>query len=404
MDTTMRADPGHAGAEPPTPFGGGRFEVLDGWRGVCAAMVVLFHIPALGGLPELPLIRGGYLFVDFFFVLSGFVITHAYYARLRGAADARRFVVSRLKRTYPLHLAMLLAFLAFELLVLKTKGSAEAFQGGNSVYALVMNLLQLHAFGTVDQLGWNYPSWSISAEFGAYVLFAAGMLLLGRRVPWLFAGVVLFATPFLLWRVGELDTTVDFGWLRCLLGFSCGALLRIFAWPPREASAPRCRVSWTAAEVAMLAAVGTFVVAAGHTPLSIAAPFVFTFAVYVFAHEAGSVSAILRWRLFAFLGLISYSIYLTHAFVISRVINVATVVEGRLGLALMMERADGSKAFGPSPLVENGAAVVILVATIIVSAVTWRLVERPFQKLSLSKLGRRNRPDASQPSATPSAA
>ena len=59
-----------------------RFHVLDGWRGVCALLVALFHVNAVGHFYGLPVVRNGLLFVDFFFVLSGFVITHAYAERV----------------------------------------------------------------------------------------------------------------------------------------------------------------------------------------------------------------------------------------------------------------------------------------------------------------------------------
>jgi hypothetical protein len=51
-----------------------RFEALDGWRGICACLVVLFHFHGFSPIYSVELVRNSYLFVDFFFVLSGFVI------------------------------------------------------------------------------------------------------------------------------------------------------------------------------------------------------------------------------------------------------------------------------------------------------------------------------------------
>jgi peptidoglycan/LPS O-acetylase OafA/YrhL len=78
-----------------------RFEVLDGWRGAAAIAVALFHLPVLSHAYGLPVIRNAYLFVDFFFVLSGFVISQAYLDRLSSPADLRRFAIRRFGRAWP---------------------------------------------------------------------------------------------------------------------------------------------------------------------------------------------------------------------------------------------------------------------------------------------------------------
>src|SRR5437868_13481101 len=69
-----------------------RFDALDGWRGVCACFVVLFHFHGWGPLYTSSFVRGSYLFVDFFFVLSGFVIAWNYGNRLASWPDMKRFL------------------------------------------------------------------------------------------------------------------------------------------------------------------------------------------------------------------------------------------------------------------------------------------------------------------------
>jgi peptidoglycan/LPS O-acetylase OafA/YrhL len=59
-----------------------RYEALDSWRGVCALLVALYHFPTIFYFSETTLIRSGWRFVDFFFVLSGVVITHGYGGRI----------------------------------------------------------------------------------------------------------------------------------------------------------------------------------------------------------------------------------------------------------------------------------------------------------------------------------
>jgi peptidoglycan/LPS O-acetylase OafA/YrhL len=87
-----------------------RFAVLDSWRGIAACMVALFHLRVLSHVGDAALVRHASLFVDFFFVLSGFVITGGYAERLAAGFGAWRFALLRFGRLYPLHLAVLAAF------------------------------------------------------------------------------------------------------------------------------------------------------------------------------------------------------------------------------------------------------------------------------------------------------
>src|SRR5690606_39116617 len=91
-----------------------RFAALDGLRGISAVAVAFFHLPLAFHLFGSPLVREAYIFVDFFFVLSGFVIAHAYGARLTGGAELGDFLVRRIGRLWPLHLATLGALVALE--------------------------------------------------------------------------------------------------------------------------------------------------------------------------------------------------------------------------------------------------------------------------------------------------
>lgn len=78
-------------------------------------MIVLFHLRSTGIVTNAALVQHGWMFVDFFFVLSGFVIGCGYLERLGSGYSVRRFMLLRLGRIYPLHLAVLLALLALEI-------------------------------------------------------------------------------------------------------------------------------------------------------------------------------------------------------------------------------------------------------------------------------------------------
>jgi peptidoglycan/LPS O-acetylase OafA/YrhL len=82
---------------------GPRFEVLDAWRGICACLVTLVHIPVAHTFYADRWFTNMQLFVDFFFVLSGFVICHAYATRVTDTRSAGGFMIRRFGRIWPLH-------------------------------------------------------------------------------------------------------------------------------------------------------------------------------------------------------------------------------------------------------------------------------------------------------------
>ncbi|ALN73671.1 acyltransferase [Aureimonas sp. AU20] len=366
-----------------------RFDALDGWRGVCAVMVIFLHAPIAGPIGQLGFVRHSFLFVDFFFVLSGFVIAHAWGERLIVQKRWASFIQSRFWRVYPLHLAMLLVFLLFE--VLRVRGIPS--EGGSTPIALLHNALLTHSLGFVPSLGWNYPSWSISAEFVSYLVFAALAVWLPRQLLFLLPVIAFGGLAFLLARLGHIEAHVDFGWLRCLAGFALGAFLRLRLWDTLRIEVRTDRAArWTVAELATVAYVAAFVSLYGTSGVSVAAPLVFAAAIFVFAHEGGAISRALKTRPFALLGLLSYSIYMTHAFVIARLTNVGTLLEKRLGLSLFVDVSPDTKVMANNWAGEIAVLLVILVGTLILSAITWRLIEKPGQALGRNLAA--HRPDA----------
>ncbi len=367
-----------------------RFEVLDSWRGICALLVTLFHFPAAGWLATNGFIRGSYLFVDFFFVLSGFVIAHAYGNRLSDGNSFRKFMITRFGRLFPLHAFMLLAFVAFELLRLKMpqfSGGEPAFSGAFSVKSLITNVFMVHGLGTEQGLTWNGPSWSISTELFAYLMFGLAVLLLGRFAMLAFISAILVAPLFLFAASPDfMDATWDFGFIRCVYGFSFGVIVHaLFERAGEKPSHDHETVgAWTFAECATVIAVILFVSTSHANALSLLAPLIFGFAVFIFAHEGGMVSRLLSARPFLMLGALSYSIYMTHMFVQARMINVGKFADGHFTTQFFSNDASGNPMFGQSwawPM-----ATLMIAATLSASLLTYRLVEMPgrnwFRKLA----------------------
>lgn len=354
-----------------------RFEALDGWRGICACLVVLFHFHGYSPLYTSGLVRNSYLFVDFFFVLSGFVIAWNYSDRLGDWAGVRKFLILRLGRVYPLHLFMLLCFVAWETLRLLAHNEGT-FTGPNSPSAVISNLLLIQSMGLHDSLTWNGPSWSISTEMWTYVVFALISAWLGMR-NWILLATALVA-PVLLASLSKsgMDTTFDWGFVRCLFGFALGvACCRIYELVAPFARSPG-RGVMTAVEVAIVYAVVAFVAAAGTSPMSFMAPFIFAAAVLIFAAEGGLVSRVFHSRPLKWLGTVSYSIYLTHFFfVLIMPTLVKRIVGADLWTPMPLPGGQWTMAYGRNDLEGTLFYALVVAMTLAGSALTYRFVEVP---------------------------
>jgi len=205
-----------------------RIRSLDGLRGVAAIAVMLFHFNVFF-LPQarlsgiLPLLNRGYLAVDLFFLLSGFVMTHVYGRSLASnwRAHWAPFALARFARIYPAFALTTLAMLAL-VAIAKMPLASISFSGRS--LALQPFLLQQWHSG----LSWNYPSWSISTEAEAYVffVFSAGLLVTGRCPLLVAACCAAVLATMCIANGGSLNFFEGFPALfRALSDFSLGALL-----------------------------------------------------------------------------------------------------------------------------------------------------------------------------------
>ncbi|TDB59805.1 acyltransferase family protein [Arundinibacter roseus] len=309
-----------------------RFEVLDIFRGLFASMVFFFH---LAPFAETALIRNQFvensdMFVDFFFVLSGFVIAYRYES-IADTDALSSFFRKRFFRLYPLHLFMLLVFLGLEGLKLVVAPYVQINQLNNphnSLSNFISSLLLLNStpiFGAKD-VSWNIPSWSISAEMVAYLVFGCVILLvntLGQatRRAWIYGVVIALATGTLIGLTGgfELNYSFNYGFIRAIIGFFGGVLCFYFF---HQFSPIFSQASFTFFSIAEALALLGILLAVGWgnflKPIGLVYDLLFFGAIFIFAFEKGIVSAWLRKIPFLHtLGKYSYSIYMTHALVIS---------------------------------------------------------------------------------------
>ncbi|MES3001687.1 MAG: acyltransferase [Pseudomonadota bacterium] len=361
---------------------GARFEALDGWRGICACLVALFHFRANTPVSSWTLIQNAYLFVDFFFVLSGFVLASKYLNDRRDWPGFLPFVALRIGRLYPLHLFTLACLVSYQLAqFLNGRGHPTpmpTFEGQFQPAAILSNLLLVQSLGIHDRLTWNIPSWSISTEFWTCVLAALVVARFGLRTWMLWAVVSIAPAWIYLVSSSGMDVSYDYGLVRSMFGFSAGVICA--RWPRVQVDRPPVGYLASLLEIVTAAAALWFVAAVGKSAWSLAAPLVFGVVVAVYAHDAGVVSRVLRQRPAQWLGQVSYSIYLNHyVLMVTLVPSLGYWLHKRFGFV-------PGDAFQPDPvtgLLGRGALegnlhlVAFMALTFAMSALTFRWVEFP---------------------------
>ena len=304
------------------------FVTLDGMRGIAAIAIVTRHAPdffqsiSLFTYPEgrAPYPIGpffeGYLAVDFFFVLSGFVLAYAYGERLRAGMTAGEFMSLRLVRLYPLYL-LAVALSAITAL----PDLAHASFRGVVALNLVAAALFLPSPTNYDLFPFNVPAWSLFFELAANaVLGVAGRRASARALAafvaiaggLLICAVVAGVLGFRTVGFGAMDhgyewTTLGAGILRVAYSFPAGILVYVIwaRWRPSR------NVPWLVVVGALMA------ILVANPPATYRAAFDLTATVLVFPCLVwlGASSAATGWsaRVFTRLGFASYALYILHA-------------------------------------------------------------------------------------------
>lgn len=360
-----------------------RFTVLDSWRGLAALGVALHHLygsgPLLTGALHGELSRA----VDFFFVLSGFVIAMSYGDRLAQGFSLARFLWLRWWRIWPLHAVMVLIYLALEL-ALWWHGAGgmltgrAAFTGPRDLVALPVSALLLQAWVWPDRDLWNVQSWSVSVELGLY---------LGSALLWRGCGAWANRIGLLLAVLALV--IVSQGWvesdqiLRGVAGFGLG-MACWNAWPQvRTLPVPY----WLAALLEP-ALVGLMLVAiAAGVPLAVA-DLLFAAMVLLFARAQGPISRVLLTAPFRWLGVLSYALYMVHGLVFGRVFDVLAAAQHQFGGRWVSAHLGGGDMLLLSPLGSTLAALAMLAVALAAAWLAWRFVEWPARAWSRSLAAR----------------
>lgn len=225
-------------------------------RGIAALLTVMFHVDLMIGnggnalikIKDSMVLTRMYLMVDFFFILSGFIMCHVYnkwFAESVTTHQFKRFSIARFARVYPMHFVTLLyTIFLFSITAKLGIPNIPVLQVSNSGYSIATNLLLLHSMNMHNWFSWDHASWSISTEWWAYMVFPFLVKPMFRlkqvgimtTVLLCFAGYLIITyfivplvtippeIPFVKIDPARLSVNVayEFGFLRCLCGFILG--------------------------------------------------------------------------------------------------------------------------------------------------------------------------------------
>jgi len=348
---------------------------LTSIRGVLALWVVLYHywndvvklFPSAEAVS--PFIRCGNVAVPAFFVLSGFVLAYNYADRMKqwNGRATLRFLALRLARVYPVHLATLLLLSAM-VWVSHRRGLAMT-ESGYTVRDFVLNVFLVHTWVPNFELNWNYPSWSISSEWFAYLMFPFMVAAIGKwitRGRAIGIGLVLLAASLLMMAP---PFPIPFSQLLLVVPTFLTGLMIYWSMPP--ASADRAGLRWLT-EFAMLSLpVLCFVMPAG--VLFPALLLACVIAIASLAYEGERCHRAWKSKPAVYLGDVSYSLYMTHTLA-----------------ARIVYKVIPSERFEHSPAIVKLAVLAAYAVNVIVFCVVcYYVVEKPNREFFRKKLGKK---------------
>lgn len=349
---------GPTGRQTPT-----RVKAVDGLRGIAATLVVLYHLEEaisrtaadwLWG-PVHAMVRHGYLGVDVFFVISGFVIALSVSRAEPSALYLGRFIVRRSIRLDPPYwaaIALELCLLYATLRVLPER--AGAFPSGHQLLAHLFYVQELLGYGSIIPI-----FWTLCFEIQFYLMYVS-LVVAGARLPargrkTVVTGVMALLFAGSVWVRYWSPDSVPYGfaglrWFQFFIG--------VLTWRAvvDRRNLPALVLAWTFLTGAILLS--------GASATQFLAPAVSALVMLCARYER--VGAVLRARPLLWLGTISYSLYLFHSPVGWRFVSVAQLVIP-------------APWNTPTALAVYAAGIALCVA---VAAVAWRIVEKPFLALA----------------------
>ena len=355
----------------PTTGAQQRFVALDSLRGIAALFIVFYHMGPFGWVAGWTPFRSGWMLVDFFFVLSGFVIAMSYGARLAQGYPRGSFLLIRLGRVVPLHLAVVVGFTLLEFAVFR-----PVLGEYHGLWEWVRGSFLLDAFATGAGNFYAPVSWAVGVEMVLYVLAA---LLFGCGALGTAAAVLLAAAG--AWGMATHFKVFGFGFLlqRGLFDFAIGVL----AWRLHQGLSgiqPGAALL-TLAELTLVGATILLLYIPGKDGswVILAAP-LFALVTLVFARDRGVLARALHARPFLWLGQLSFALFMVHLFWV--------ILPNRFGPGIFtgmghpdwiapVRQRYGLLSMAPPPEVATLISLGLLAGAMATAWLAWRYIEEP---------------------------
>ena len=305
---------------------------LTSLRFVAAMAVVLFHFRDHMGFEieaYTQLLKTGHLAVDFFFMLSGFIMAHVYAASVeKKEFSFTKYMGKRFARLYPMHIVTLILFVILGVLF-QVLGFKPNIPEKYDFSTIPSNLLMIHAWGINEHNTFNTPSWSISAEWLAYILFLPLMVLFLKMKNTPAIGYVFAIGVFVGFYVAVpvfMDKPLtglasDFGILRIIPEFILGIATYLISM--------HLTVSKNIAQRSVLLCLTALVICAHFKTHDFVFIALFSMILFMCTQSARyEQTGVLSHNGFVFLGKISYALYMTHALIYTVFFNGTELVFG----------------------------------------------------------------------------
>jgi peptidoglycan/LPS O-acetylase OafA/YrhL len=341
---------------------------IDGLRAVAVLSVLGFHM-------ELAAFHGGFVGVDVFFVISGYLISAIVFSEIAdGSYSIKSFYERRIRRIFPALFAMLLVFSACTLIYIFPTEMVNYAKSLLAATTSVSNFYFWQHSGYFDSPT-SHPllhTWSLAVEEQFYIFFPLYLWTVRRFFPKqlrLSVAVLFFASLLASVIIVHVNLTTAFympytrAWELLL-----GTFLALKVFPKLPNSLLRNAAS-TAGIAMIVYSVLTYKQTMVFPGFSALLPCVGS-ALIIHAGETGSsaVGKVLAWRPVVFIGLISYSLYLWHW---------PVILLHKTGLLLSMSSMPSRLVSGIAPRHYDDAVEIIL--SIVLAILSWRFVEKPFR-------------------------
>jgi peptidoglycan/LPS O-acetylase OafA/YrhL len=352
-------------------------------RGIAALFIVIYHSNLMFA-PILPsgytqFLDSGWLWVDFFFVLSGFIMCYAYgkYFNERVNKTAyKKYIGARFARVYPLHFITTIWVFICSVIIVHFTAHMSSFLSEiinpKALPACLLLIQSLHIYFTPPL---NTPSWSLSTEWWVYMIFPFFVPFFIRlKTAGKIIITMLIVASFILlrYKIGPLSNPgpsinimTDFGILRCLAGFFTGMLL--FTFYEHRMGFNFIKRDW----FFMLSFLG--VIAAMHFGImDIIIVAFFPFILISAAYNQTMVKRFLDTRVLQRLGDWSFSIYMVHVPIIFTFFTIKIIQDHKL-------IDDTVKAAPQKPNYIAGVVmcIALVTLTLILAAIFYRFIEIP---------------------------